>query len=130
MIRVLIFLLLINTLYGATTVILHTESDYKPYSYLEKGKVQGIHIEIIKSIFSKMKDYSLQIKPVLWEDGLKDLNESKILMFSNLYYRPKKRPFIIDYSDTYSYDTISLHCNGGILNQKLQEIDWKKILKV
>ncbi|MBN2825933.1 MAG: amino acid ABC transporter substrate-binding protein [Campylobacterales bacterium] len=129
MVRVLLLLLLINIAFGATAVTVYTDSDYKPYSYVEEGKVQGIHIEILKSIFKKMPDYRVKIKPIAWEEGLKKMRSGEILMLLNPYYRPKERPYILDYSLPYMYDSLSLYCNRAITLANPKRIDWAKEFK-
>jgi len=129
LLRVFILLLLFNFTYGATAVMVHTDNNYKPYSYVEHGQVKGIHVEILKAIFSKMREYSLIIEPIDWEEGLQKMEEGEILMLNNLYYRPKERPYILDYSDAYAYDKLSFFCNRTLAIDNPREIDWVKSFK-
>jgi len=127
--RTLLLLLLVNAAFGATAITVYTDSDYKPYSYIEGGKVQGIHIDILKSIFRKIPDYSLKIKPIAWEEGLQKMESGEILMLLNPYYRPKERPYILNYSAPYMYDSLSLYCNKAIPLPDPKHINWAKELK-
>ena len=100
-------------------VTLYSDCDSKPYSYCEEGKVKGINIDIFKSIFSKLDDYSVDIKGIDLEDGLKKMENSEILMLGTLPYRPKTRAYIKDYTDSYIYQNDSLYCNRDIdINSK------------
>jgi len=129
MLRILIFLSLFNILHATTTVRVYTESDYKPYSYVDKGELKGIHVEIVKSIFNKIQDYDVVLVPTKWEDGLKKIKNAEIFMLSNLYYRPNERPYILNYSNAYTTDTITLFCNTKLPFENESEIDWYKDFK-
>ncbi|MBN2826325.1 MAG: transporter substrate-binding domain-containing protein [Campylobacterales bacterium] len=127
--RILLLLLLFNFVYGATSVTIYTHNDYRPYSYVENGKVKGIHVEILQAIFKKMRDYSLEIVPIAWEEGLEKMQSEEILILTNLYHRPKEHPYILDYSAPYIYDAPSIYCNRAIALDKPNNIDWQVVFK-
>jgi polar amino acid transport system substrate-binding protein len=116
--------------YAQTQVTIHTADDFPPYSYIEKhGELSGIHIDILKSIFAKMKNYRLKLQPTNWAKGLEAIEKGEILILSDAFYRPKKRPYILDYSDAYSYQVPSIYCNKPIKIKDNTNIDWLKEFK-
>lgn len=85
-----------------------------PYSYCENGKVKGISVDIFKSIFSNLEDYSLKIKGIEWNKAIEIMKQgrkSKIKMIGTITYKPKDRPFIVDYTKPYAYDHKVIFCN-------------------
>ncbi|MBN2825309.1 MAG: transporter substrate-binding domain-containing protein [Campylobacterales bacterium] len=122
--KALLLFLLLNFSYGATEITLYTDSNYKPYSYLEDGKAKGIHVEIIKAIFGKMRNYTVEIVPISWEEGVEKMKSAEILILANLYKRPKKRPFVTDYSDAYMHESPSIYCNQTLILVDSQNIRW------
>ncbi|MFK5975069.1 MAG: transporter substrate-binding domain-containing protein [Sulfurovum sp.] len=95
-------------------VTIYSDCDFKPYSYCEGDKVKGISIDIYKAIFSKIDDYSVEIKGIDLEDGLKKMENSEILMLGTVPYRPKKRAYISDYTESFIYQNEVLYCNRDI----------------
>ena len=83
------------------TIIVGTELNYPPYSYLdEKGIPTGYNIDITKSIARVMGlNVDIQIGP--WGDIRKDLGVGKIDVISGMYYS-KERDKIVDFSPPYT----------------------------
>jgi polar amino acid transport system substrate-binding protein len=76
-----------------------------------------------------MPDYSLEIKPIAWQEGLKKMKSKEILILLNPYYRPKERPYIVDYSLPYMHDSLSLYCNKPLLIDNPKSINWTHAFK-
>lgn len=98
----------------AAKVTVYVADDFKPYSYKEEGVAKGIYVDILKSIFSKMKEYKLEIKPINWSDALKKMKSEEIKILSGPAYRPVKRPYIVDYSKPFIYNETDIYCNREI----------------
>jgi polar amino acid transport system substrate-binding protein len=105
---IIIFLLPLQIL--AQKVIIYAECGYKPYSYCEDKKVKGISIDIFKSIFSKIDDYTLEIKGINLEKARKKMKNREILMLGTMSYR-KSRLSYIYYTAPYIYHNKALYCN-------------------
>ncbi len=121
------FLFLISisliSLLSKDIVTIYSECDYKPYSYCENGKVKGISVDIFKSIFSKIKDYSLKIHKTDWKKAMEIMKEgkkSKIKMIGTISYEPKERPFIIAYTKPFIYQNKVIFCNRKFKKKKLE----------
>jgi len=95
-------------------VIIYGDCNFKPYSYCEGDKIQGISIDIFKSIFRKMDDYSVEVKGIDFKDGLKKMENNEILMLGTTPYKPKKRPYITNYSKPYIYHEEVIYCNKNV----------------
>jgi len=127
MIRQTILFFILATLSVATTkVVVYSDSDYRPYSYFDNNTAKGIHVDIIKAIFEKMHDYNLELRPIEWSEGLKKMKNEEILILNNTYYRPKERPYIVDYSQPYMEDHPAIYCNKSIKIKDLNNVDWEK----
>ncbi len=111
--KLLLIIFCLSSLYSEK-IIIYTDNNFKPYSYVENRTLEGINIEILKSIFSKIKDYSLELRAIDWEEGLKKLKNKEIKILSGTYYRPKERPYIKDYSKAFMYDEPTIFCNKKI----------------
>ena len=44
--------------------------NYAPYSYVEDGKTKGLYPLILNQIFSRMKDYQVNLSMMPWKRGL------------------------------------------------------------
>jgi len=44
--------------------------NYAPYSYVEDGKIIGLYPLILNQIFSRMKDYQVNLSMMPWKRGL------------------------------------------------------------
>jgi len=112
MIKKIFLIYLFSTYLFATKVTIYSECNYPPYSYCEdNNSVKGISIDIYKAIFSKLKEYSLEVKGIDLEEGRKKMKNSEILILGTMSYRPKSRPFVVDYTEPFIYQEKSLFCN-------------------
>jgi len=111
-------------LFAQSEITIYTSDNYRPYSYLQHGDLKGIHVDILRSIFAKMKNYRLKLQAIEWNEGLEKMKKSDILIMGNAFYRPKKRPYIIDYSDAYIYEYPAIYCNRPITIRDSNHIDW------
>ena len=54
-------------------VELLTEKSYMPYSYVEKGELKGIYVDLLNEAFALMPGYSLKLTPIDWSQAKKIL---------------------------------------------------------
>ena len=120
MIKIVLILLFPFFLFGGQVTI-HAECNYRPYSYCEDGKVKGISIDIFKSIFSKIQDYSLNIVGMDLKEARKKMKAKEILMLGTMSYR-KSRLSYVHYTAPYIYHNKALYCN----KKYKKKIDWPK----
>lgn len=104
----LIYILSLNLF--AQKITIYSGCNYKPYSYCEDGKVKGISVDIFKSIFAKLKDYSIEVKGIDLKKARQKMKDREILMLGTMSYR-KKRLSYIYYTKPYIYHNRALYCN-------------------
>jgi len=106
MLRKLLFILILSTSLFATKVTLYVACDLEPYSYcVEGGEPQGININILKSIFSKIDDYELEFKGMKAQHLLEMAQkgeQSEINVIGTLPLKPSQ-PYISKYSRPYFF---------------------------
>lgn len=97
----LVFFICFRPAYAAGAdieVTVYADDGYPPYSYAEGDKAKGIYNEILKTAFSRMSGYSVNIDPVPWKRALMYVERGDGFAISPPYYRPKERPYISPYS--------------------------------
>jgi len=82
----LIFLFLNNMLFAKQQVTIYGDDNYPPYSYQKNGHAQGIYVDILKLVFSKMKNYEVTIKMLPWKRGISYLKNDEIFALFPPYY--------------------------------------------
>ncbi len=101
-------------------VLVYCDDNYPPYSFEEKDEAKGIYTEILRTAFSKMKGYNIQIKPIPWKRGLKYLETGKGFALYPPYHRTKKRPYIWPYSIPILDERVVVFCREDILEKSLR----------
>jgi ABC-type amino acid transport substrate-binding protein len=84
---------------SSNTVIVGTELDYPPYSFLdEDGRPAGFNVDLTRAIAKKMDlKIAIEIKP--WSEIRLGLKTGKISVISGIYYS-KKRAESVDFFST------------------------------
>jgi polar amino acid transport system substrate-binding protein len=95
-------------------VTIYSDDSYPPYSYQENGEAKGIYVEILKTAFSRMKGYTVTIKPVLWKRGLGYIETGIGFGIFPPYYRPDIRPWM-DVSVPILDESLVFFCNADTL---------------
>lgn len=77
--KILIFLMMILTVitYAKEKLIVGTNAEFKPYEYIEDGKLQGFDVELMNKIAEKL-GYDLEWKNMSFEGLLPALQMNKI----------------------------------------------------
>jgi len=124
MLRQLFIVSLLPLYIFAQSVTIYSECNDKPYAYCVDNEPRGISIEILKEIFSRIDNYSLEIRPIDWNIALEKMRNKDILMLGTMKYRPKERPYITDYSLPFLYKKYALYCNRDIKQNSIWPQDF------
>ena len=76
-------------------VVVYGDNAYPPYSYEENGEPKGIYVDILRTAFSRMKEYKVEIKPIPWNRGIKDVKEGRSFALFPPYYTEKRDPWML-----------------------------------
>lgn len=98
-------------------VVILCDEGYPPYSYTKEGEPQGIYVEIVKVIASRMTGYRVSIEPVPWKRGLLYLLQGEAFGIIPPYKRPDERPYL-SYSDPILRERLSLLMHESALKQQ------------
>lgn len=80
-------------------VTVYADAGYQPYSYAGKnGEAAGLYAEIVKTAFSRMQGYRIEIKPVPWKRGMAMLKSGTAFALYPPYMNLKDEPFTWPYS--------------------------------
>lgn len=111
----LFLLLLAGPLPAAERVVLEGDDDYAPYAFMENGRYTGIYIEFFKKVAEKLApDYQLELRPVPWKRGLKNIeNGSSFALFPP--YFNSDRQYIQHYSSSIHQENIVLFCREEVM---------------
>lgn len=93
-------------------ITITADANYFPYSYLDKGKPEGLYSKILKKIFSNFdKKYRIEIKPLPWELALENVRNGKAFAVYPIYKLKNQRSWM-DYSDPIFTENIALFCHN------------------
>jgi polar amino acid transport system substrate-binding protein len=98
-------------------VTIYSDENYAPYSYVEDGEAKGIYTEIVKKIFSQMKDYNVTIKAVKWKYGLHLIKTGQGLAIYPPYRFYVKRHYMRPYSLPIMDEKVVVVCRPEILKK-------------
>lgn len=101
-------------------VVIYSDNNYPPYSYEEEKEAKGIYTEILKTAFSRMDGYNVQIKPIPWKRGLNYLKTGTGLALYPPYHRKKERPYIWPYSIPILDERVVVFCRDDIFEKSLR----------
>lgn len=99
------------------SIVLETDDEYPPYSYMENGQFKGIYVELIKRAAKLLAPkYELVLNPVPWKRGLQNLASGKSLGLVGTYTR-KERTAIGHYSVPFNREVVALFCTEQVMNK-------------
>jgi len=90
------------------------DSNYPPYSYLEKGRLVGIYPDLIRAIDKKMEDYAITIEGLPWKRALLKVENGEVPFVFPPYLRPKGRPYL-RYSDPLMDEWVVMYCHRHVM---------------
>ncbi len=102
---------------ASTPVTIYADGSYPPYSWQENGEVRGLYTRILRTAFSRMPDYEVEIRAVPWKRGLKLLESGSGFALYPPYFRLRQRPWIWPYSLPIADEQVVVFCREGVLNE-------------
>jgi polar amino acid transport system substrate-binding protein len=101
-----------------TEVELLLDKNYKPYSYLENGKLTGIYVDLVKAAFELMPEYSVRLTAVNWNEGKKAIEKGDALGLVGVFFHGHDWPYMYPYSIAFEQETVVTICHEKVLGQK------------
>ena len=99
------------------SIVLETDDEYPPYSYMENGQFKGIYVELIKRAAKLLAPkYELVLNPVPWKRGLQNLTTGKSLGLVGTY-SSKERTAISSYSIPFNREVVAIFCTEQVMNK-------------
>lgn len=103
-------------------VVLLTDKNLEPFSYLKGDAMVGKTIDWVKRIDEVMPDYEITIKGVDWKEGLLAIREGRALGIIGTYFSGSNRAWIYPYSQPLFNEQVVVVCNPNV---KVSEpINW------
>ncbi|MGQ8365409.1 substrate-binding periplasmic protein [Glaciecola sp. 1036] len=92
-------------------VVMYTESQYRPYSYIEDGQLKGIYIDLIARMNQELPEYKITTYAMPWFEALNNVKKAKGDAILGTYFLGKSRPQIYPYSMPIYKEEIILVCS-------------------
>ena len=108
-------------------VELLTEKSYMPYSYVEKGELKGIYVDLLNEAFALMPGYSLKLTPIDWSQAKKNIRDGKQLGLVGSYFHGHDLPYMYPYSIALGKETVVTVCHPSVF--KSTNISWPEDYK-
>lgn len=106
----------------ANEVVILTDSNFKPYAYVENDQAVGIYINILKAIAKRMKEYNIALAPIDWSTGVSQIKQGDAPLLMGVWYRPTSRPSIWPYSTPVFQERTAVYCrNSFTTNRQLRQ---------
>lgn len=92
-----------------------TDDDYPPYSYVEKGRLKGLYIDLMKRVSHELgPTLDIKLIPVPWKRALKEIELGTEFAILPPYRHVESRPFISHYSKSIGIEEIVVFCHNSI----------------
>jgi polar amino acid transport system substrate-binding protein len=99
------------------SIVLEADDAYPPYAYMDNGQFKGIYVELIKRAATLLAPkYDVQLKPVPWKRGLRNLESGQSLGLVGTY-RIKSRTYISPYSEPFNREAVAIFCTEQVMNK-------------
>ena len=100
------------------TVTIFVDDAYQPYSFKNAaGEAQGVYIDILKTAFSRMPEYSVKLEPVPWKRGKLLMEKGEGLGLAPAFFHGHDWPYLYPYSLPISDEKIISVCHASVLNK-------------
>lgn len=105
---------------GAKVVIV-TDDDYPPYSFIENGTVKGIYVDLLERAGEILKPhYQIEIIPMPWKRALLKVEQAEVFGVMPPYLHYDSRPYIREYSVSLGTEYVVTYCHDKVeLSQAL-----------
>jgi polar amino acid transport system substrate-binding protein len=115
------FLLSASNLFGSASagerVVLETDDEYPPYSYMQDGQFKGIYVDLIKHAAKLLApEYDVVISPIPWKRGMKNLESGQSLGLVGTY-RNQDRLYISQYSVPLNHEVLAIFCGEHVMDR-------------
>jgi polar amino acid transport system substrate-binding protein len=91
------------------------DDSYPPYSYIEKGELKGVYIDIIRESAKLISDkYHVRLVGVPWKRGLIEVKEGREFAILPPYKHLKARSYIWPYSRPIMTENVVAFCQKNI----------------
>jgi len=74
---ILFLIILFSFPFASSKIIFGIDKNYPPHEFVEDGMVRGFNVDIMKAIAKEMNE-SMEIKPMVWSDAVKALENGSI----------------------------------------------------
>lgn len=106
-------------------VTIFADDAYPPYSYSEDGRAVGIYPEIVHAADNLMTEFEIDLQPIPWKRGVKQVETGRIFGLLPPYYRPQIRPNIHPYSDPILDEEVVVFCQNSWISKR-KSTEWPK----
>jgi len=104
-------------------VTIYVDDAYKPFSFRGKdGKAEGIYINVLKTAFSRMKDFNVSIKPIPWKRGKHLMETGEGFGLAPAFYHGHDWEYLYPYSLAFYTETITAVCTDKVL--ETHRLNW------
>jgi polar amino acid transport system substrate-binding protein len=98
-------------------VTVYVDDGYPPYTFLDKGRANGVYVKILEKAFANMKGYNVDIEAVPWQRGKRLLEVGKGFALVPPYFHGHDWPYIWPYSLPILNETVVVMCRDKILER-------------
>lgn len=99
-------------------VTIFVDDAYKPYSFKNAdGEAEGIYIDILKTAFSRMPEYAVNLEPVPWKRGKLLMERGEGLGLAPAFFHGHDWPYLYPYSLPIYDEKIISVCHESVLNK-------------
>jgi len=112
-------MIMVSTLL-ALKVSVYTERNNKPFSYYENGVAKGIHVDLLKSIFSRIQGYAIELEATPLHISSEKIKNDEILVLYNSFYNQQNGLDIAKHTNPILYQDVSIYCNKEFGNDKIE----------
>ena len=113
----LVSLALSGTVFASQIVELAGDKNYPPYSYEQNGIPKGVYVDILKSAFSKMKDYDIRFNMMAYKRAIAMTKQGTTVGFFPPYYG-KERTAWTKFSEPILAERTVIFAKNDILKTK------------
>lgn len=99
-------------------VTIYVDDAYKPYSFKNAdGEAQGIYIDILKTVFGRMPEFSVNLEPIPWKRGKLLMERGEGLGLAPAFFHGHDWPYLYPYSLPIADEKIISVCHESVLNK-------------
>ncbi|MCP3944150.1 MAG: amino acid ABC transporter substrate-binding protein [Desulfobacteraceae bacterium] len=89
---------------------------YKPFSFRENGKSKGMYVDVLRTAFSRMQGFNVNMIPVPWDKGKKMMESGEGFGLAPAFFHGHDWPYLYPYSLPFYTETIIAVCGEKVLD--------------